>query len=94
MASKDLCRPLLYLFILVLPAVLAEGPAVTSLSYNVKSYQTLEEQNELAVITGKHRGSAINRKCPTVSRYRENSQLITYVRDNNMFIANIRNSGR
>jgi len=47
-----LCRHLLVLFILVI-LVWAEGPAVTSLNYHVKSYQTLDEQNELAVITGK-----------------------------------------
>jgi hypothetical protein len=37
----------------VLAVVFADGPAVTSLNYHAKSYQTLEEQNEMAVVTGK-----------------------------------------
>lgn len=38
----------------VLAVVVADGPAVTALNYHVKSYQTLEERNEMAVVTGKH----------------------------------------
>lgn len=44
---------LIFCLCFVLAVVLADGPAVTSLNYHVKSYQTLEERNEMAVVTGK-----------------------------------------